>query len=195
MKHVLRFVTLLLVAAAGVVGYQAYRQHHTVDGLRTALDASQAAYDDLATDYNDAVRRSAITELVVADGRLRVVVRTAYGDAEAIDTPYDPNREIYVDYVLIDGKVWVRRIFDDLTSPSRGTIIESRYGAIDWDSLDDRDFGKAVYRKLTDGRWAITVTGNGSLGLEKVSPDTTIELVEPPAVVRRFEAVQRAADR
>jgi len=192
MKHVMRFVALVVVAVGGVAGYQAFRQHYTVAGLRDALDETRAAYDGLATDYNQAVRRSAVTELIVADGELSVVVKTPFGDVEAIPTPYDPRREIYVDYVVIDGRVWVRRVFDDLTSPSQGTIIESRYGSIDWDSLSDSDFGKAVYRKLTDGRWAITVTGNGALGLERVSPETEVELVEPPAVVKRYEAIERA---
>jgi len=194
MKHVLRFCALIIVLAGGVAGYQAFRQNHTVAGLRDALDESRAAYDGLANDYNHAVRRSAITELIVNNGELSVVVKTPFGDVETIPTPYDPRREIYVDYVVVDGRVWVRRVFDDLTSPSQGTIIESRFGSIDWDSLTENDFGKAVYRKLTDGRWAVTVTGNGALGLEKVSPDTDVQLVEPPAAVKRYDAVKQATE-
>ncbi|MEO0964943.1 MAG: hypothetical protein AAFY08_07470 [Planctomycetota bacterium] len=194
MKHVFRLLALVVLAAGGVAGYQAYRQHHTVAGLREALDESRAAFDDLATDYNQAVRQTAVTELIVVDDTLTVVVKTAFGDVEAIATPYDPRREIYLDYVVIDGKVWARRVFDDLTPPGQGILIESRYGAIDWDAHADADYGKAIYRKLTPGRWAITVTGNGALGLEKVADDAEIELVEPPTVVKRFHAIERSAE-
>ncbi|MEM9250795.1 MAG: hypothetical protein AAGB29_00465 [Planctomycetota bacterium] len=194
MKHVFRLLALLIVAAGGVAGYQAYHQHSTVAGLRDALDASRAAFDDLATDYNQAVRQTAVTELIVVDDTLTVVVKTAFGDVEAITTPYDPRREIYVDYVVLDGRVWVRRVFDDLTAPGDGLVIESRYGAIDWDTHADADYGKAIYRKLTQGRWAITVTGNGAMGLEKIADDAEIELVEPPAVVQRYHAIERSSE-
>ncbi|MEM6334674.1 MAG: hypothetical protein AAF823_15180 [Planctomycetota bacterium] len=189
MQQIIRYVAAAVAIAAVVAGVQVYRQQATVEGLREALDASRAAYDGLAADYDEAVRRSAVTELVVADGRLAVVVKTAFGDVERIDTPLDPRREIYVDYVVLDGRLWVRRVFDDLTPPGQSVVIESRFGAIDWDSQAEADHGKAVYRKLTDGRWAITVTGNGALGLEKVSDDATVELVELPAAVRRFEVL------
>ncbi|MEM0914694.1 MAG: hypothetical protein AAGK09_08785 [Planctomycetota bacterium] len=194
MKHVFRLLALVIVAAGGVAGYQAYHQHQTVAGLRDALDESRAAFDDLATDYNQAVRQTAVTELIVVDDTLTVVVKTAFGDVEAITTPYDPNHEVYVDYVVLDGRVWVRRVFDDLTAPGDGLVIESRYGAIDWDAHADADYGKAIYRKLTQGRWAITVTGNGALGLEKIADDAEIELVEPPAVVQRYHAIERSSE-
>ncbi|MEO0587983.1 MAG: hypothetical protein AAF078_10115, partial [Planctomycetota bacterium] len=93
MRQVIQYVAVVVLIGGLIAGYQVYRQQAMVAGLREALDASRAAYDDLAADYDEAVRRSAVTELVVADGRLAVVVKTAFGDVERIDTPLDPRRE------------------------------------------------------------------------------------------------------
>lgn len=41
--------------------------------------------------------------------------------------------------------------------------------------------GKAVYRRLDEGRWVVTVTGDGSLGLARQDePDPASPLSPPP---------------
>jgi len=54
--------------------------------------------------------------------------------------------------------------------------------------------GKAVYRKLTEGRWLVTVTGNGSLGLERARREAVV-LLSPAPPVADFAAVRQDLDR
>ena len=69
------------------------------------LESLARDYSALRETYNEAVRKSVVTELLVKNGTLCVVVRNAAGERETIETPFDPSREIYVDYVLVDGRL------------------------------------------------------------------------------------------
>jgi len=31
-----------------------------------------------------------------------------------------PDREVYADYVVLDGRLWIRRVFDAATAPEAG---------------------------------------------------------------------------
>ncbi|MEM9227104.1 MAG: hypothetical protein AAGA45_03965, partial [Verrucomicrobiota bacterium] len=55
-------------------------------------------------------------------------------------------------------------------------------------------FGRAVYRRLEEGRWAVTMTGNGSLGLEPASDSTPLLLNEPPPLVTPEIALSEGED-
>jgi len=159
--------------------------------LSADLDTLGQRYDDLAERYDDAVRRTAVTELVVEeDGSLAVVIRDAAGELKRIETPFDPSAEIYVDYAVLDGRLWIRRVFDSYTPPGSAVVIDPVIGTIDWDQRPT-GLGKAVYRSLTPGRWVITVTGNGSLGLARAADGDPVELTPQPAV-RPYESVADA---
>ncbi|MEO0475981.1 MAG: hypothetical protein AAF085_08460, partial [Planctomycetota bacterium] len=55
-------------------------------------------------------------------------------------------------------------------------------------------FGKAIYRsRMADGRWIISVTGDGSLGLKQIDEDTPVQLAIKPQV-KKFEPVDGRAD-
>lgn len=177
------------VAVAGLYGLQLARAGAEREIYRDRLRELAGQYEDLRGVYNEAVRKTAVTELIVADGKLRVRVRNAEGVIQEIETPYDPRREVYLDYVLVEGRVWIRRVFDEQTPPSEGVVIDPRLAHIDWD-LSGAEVGKAVYRSLSDGRWVVSVTGNGSLGLVKLGDEAgEVELAPPPAVVE-YETVE-----
>jgi len=177
---------LALTAAAGfgigaaTLAYFMVRANITESVYRQRLEEVAARYENLRTQYNDAVRRTAVTELVVADGHLSVRIRNAAGIIEDIPTDYDPHSEIFVDYAIVDGRLWIRRVFDALTPPSRGLLIEPELVGIDWDD-DNADFGKAVYRSLGEGRWVITASGDGSLAL-RPAEDDPVNLEAPPTL-------------
>jgi len=148
------------------------------------------AYAELRDQYNEAVRRTAVTELVVSEaGVLLVRLRDATGVLREVETPYDPRAEIYVDYALIDGRRLVRRVFDEFTPPSSGTLVDPGLEFIDW-SDPGATFGKAVYRALGPGRWVVSMTGTGSLGLTRLGESEEAELVPPPEV-KDFEEMER----
>ena len=170
----------LLSALAGVFGYRVLESDIASDIYRQRLADLGAEHDALIGQYNEAVRRSAVTELVVEGGELRIIVRTIDGTLSEIETPYDPSGEIYVDFAVVDGRLWVRRVFDANTPPSAGVVVDPKVARMNWDT-PGAVFGKAVYRSLDEGRWVVTVTGNGSLGLER-APREAGELSPPPLI-------------
>lgn len=182
---------VVLLGVAGFVGYRLIEANLKADIYRDRLTALAQDYDRLRQTYNQAVRKTAVTELVVEDGKLCVSIRTHEGVVRQIPTPFDPSGEIYVDYVVLDGRLWVRRVFDAQTPPSAGVVIEPELSEVRWDD-PALAHGKAVYRRLDEGRWIVTVTGDGSLGLAKATGDEPADLTAIPPV-RDYEPVNEQA--
>ena len=185
---------LIVIGAAGLVaGLRAVRSDVTAEVYRTRLGEVTGEYNSLRQQYNSAVARTAVTELLVEDGKLSVRVRTAAGAEKVIPAPFDPRGEIYVDYAVVDGRLWIRRVFDAQTPPSQGLIIDPALAQVDFDAPGVR-IGKAVYRTLEEGRWVISVTGDGSLGLARASAPAPTAL-SPAPEVREFEEIDEEAKR
>lgn len=176
------------VVVLGVVGLRLARADAAERVYRARLESLAADYEGLRTNYNEAVRRTAVTELVVAEGKVTALVRSAHGAIAEIPTTADPSREVYVDFALVDGRVWIRRVFDSATRPEDATVIDPRLAEVDWDG-PTASVGQAVYRTLGEGRWVVRVSGDGALGLEKVPDDAVISLAEAPPV-RSYDEVQ-----
>ena len=201
LKLVSLIAGLCLLVVAGSFGFSAVRADVEAAVYRDRLETLAAEYDDLRGRYNDAVRRAVVTELIVDDAGLAVRVRTPEGVLKTVPTPFDPTREIFVDYVVLDGRVLIRRVFDADTPPSRGVLIDPGLEAVDWRTADARSdggwipVGKAVYRSLGPGRWVITVSGDGSLGLARAGDDDEPgEVVFAPRV-EPFETLDDRIDR
>jgi len=158
----------LIAGTSSLVAYRFVRADVSAEIYRERLGEMRDAYAELTGQYNRAVRKTAVTELIVEDGAVRVRVRTMEGVEREIDTTLDPSREIYADYVILDGRLWIRRVFDSSMAPDDGVVIDPAVAEIDWDASSAK-VGKAVYRRLAEGRWVITVTGDGSLGLGPAS--------------------------
>lgn len=182
-----------ILAVAGYVGYELLQSRVTTAVYRDRLVELADDYESLRLRYNEAVRRTAVTELLVESGRVCVRIRNAEGVVETIDTPFDPQREIYVDYVVIDGRLWIRRVFDENTAPSQAVLIEPKLARIDWDD-EQAVHGQAAYRQLSDGTWIVTITGDGALGLSRLEPGSISELVHAPQV-KRHEPIDQVIER
>lgn len=184
---------LLAVAAlAGLASWRLLRSGIEADVYRARLESLAADYGSLRDLYDTAVRRTAVTELRVADGRLSVAIVDASGAERVIDTPYDPASEIYVDFAVLDGRLWIRRVFDASTPPEAGLLIDPQLAEVDWDR-DPQAHGKAAYRSLGEGRWVVTVTGDGSLGLAQSDPDEPAVLAPAPPI-REFAPLEASVD-
>lgn len=196
MTRLTRIVTAasltLLSALAALFGYRVLESDVASSIYRERLADLGAEHDALIAQYNEAVRRSAVTELVVRDGALRVVVRTIDGTLNEIETPYDPSGEIYVDFAVVSGRLWVRRVFDAGTAPSAGVVVDPGVADLDWDT-PGASFGKAVYRSLGEGRWVVTVSGDGSLALTRAEDGRPTELSGAPGV-REYAEFERTLD-
>lgn len=197
---------LLFVASWGVAaafGYVMLRKGVTEDILRERFrEVVEKDYAALQARYNEAVRNTAVTELVVAGGKLSVRVRNAEGVIDEVATPFDPSGEIYVDYVVIDGRLWIRRVFDESTPPSRGVVINPAMANIDWERIDREEgagpegrvsHGQTIYRSIGEGRWVISVSGNGALGLSRIGEDRLVTLGDG-AAVRSYDEIVKTID-
>ena len=180
---------VLVVAIAGVGVYRLVEARVASDIYRARLAELAQSYEALRDQYDEAVRRTAVTELVVRDGELFVSIRTAAGELHTIPTPYDPRNEIYVDYAVVDGRLWIRRVFDAATPPDEALVVDPALRRIDWEA-DEALHGKAAYRSLGEGRWIVTVTGDGSLGLARVAADEPMPLAAAPRL-RRFDPIEQ----
>lgn len=200
MPGVLTVLSRLLVGAgfvalagvATVLTYRTVQSDVAANVYRDRLRDLAHEYEGLRDRYNEVVRRSAVTELVVHDGRLDVSIRTPEGVLRTIETPYDPSGEVYIDYAMLGGRIWIRRVFDAQTPPSRGVLIDPEFADIDWNA-DPTAHGKAVYRTLEEGRWIVTITSNGALSLARVDGDAPADLVSAPQV-RDYEEIQSEID-
>lgn len=187
---------LAILGGVGLIAAAALRWAYTREAAevyRERLRAMAAEHRQLVEQYNQAVRRTAVTELRVTGGRLDVVIRTLDGLEGIIATPFDPAGEIYVDFVVRDGRLWIRRVFDASTPPARGVLIDPDLLAVDWDAPGAR-FGKAIYRSLSEGRWIVSVSGDGSLTLAKAVGDAPV-LLTPAPPVHEFAEIERQVDR
>jgi len=155
---------------------------------KSRLQDLSSEYETLRTHYNSAVRQTAVTELVVRDRSVTVQVRTIEGTVETIETDANADKEIYVDFALIEGRLWIRRVFDADTPPSQATLINPKLAQIDWDQ-ENALVGQAVYRQLGEGRWVVKTSGDGALALTRVPEDQIVNLAPPPEI-GNFDEIQ-----
>ncbi|MEO1008695.1 MAG: hypothetical protein AAFX79_09015 [Planctomycetota bacterium] len=185
------FVVVLGVTLGGFQSLQRAKADIRAGIYRDKLLAMSQDLAALRDQYNAAVAQTAVTELVVEGGEISVRVRDGVGVDREIPTPFDPSREIYVDYAVLDGRLWIRRVFDDRTPPLDGVVIDPELAEVDWDG-EGAQVGKAVYRSLGEGVWQISVTGQGALGLVRVDEDERPPLQEAPEVAS-FETIEAEA--
>ncbi len=183
---------LSAVAITAVVGLKIAKAEAANQVYQERIADLSHDYESLAAQYNQAVRQTAVTELVVKDRKITVQIRTIEGEQETIQTPCNADKEIYVDFALIAGRLWIRRVFDADTPPSQATIINPKLADVDWDS-DGALVGQAVYRRLDEGRWVVNASGDGALALTKVPEDQIVNLSPPPSI-KSYEEVQSQVD-
>lgn len=201
MKPTLFNTALLLIAcvvltATAVVGYKWAKASMAKDIYRDRLVQAQANYQQLAQQYNQAITPRPVTELLVTEGNVCVIVRQGE-DIVTIPTPFNGyDSEIFVDYAYIDGRLLIRRVFDENTAANspQAVVIDPELVGVKWDS-PGAQHGKIIYKnRMSDGRWIITVTGEGSLDLRKLADDEPIQLEDRPAI-REFQPVDEQANR
>lgn len=188
-------LSVIAIGLASIAGYQWAKANVAQDIYRDRLASLRADYEQLAEQYNQAVTPRPVTELFVEDGRVCVIVRKGDGQLVRIPTPFDAwNNDVYVDYVLADGRLLIRRVFEirDGQDTSKPVQVDAELVQVQWG--DAVPFGKAIYRsKMEEGRWVVSVTGDGSLTLQRIADDQPIELATQPRV-HEFAPVDRRAD-
>jgi len=187
--------SLAILSAVGltaIVGLKVAKAQAANQVYQSRIADLSKDYESLAAQYNQAVRQTAVTELIVKDRKVTVEIRTIEGEQETIQTPCNADKEIYVDFALIAGRLWIRRVFDADTPPSQATLINPKLANVDWDS-EGALVGQAVYRQLDEGRWIVNAAGDGALALTKVPEDQIVNL-SPPPTIKSYKEVQSQVD-
>lgn len=179
--RVTTLLSIVLLAGAGFLGYQVLRNGVAADVYHDRLVELNDDHHELIEQYNQAVTRTAVTELVVKDGTVCVNVRTADGQVDEHPVDADPAHEIYVDYVVKGNRLLIRRVFDSRSAPDDSGLIDSDLLDLDW-SDPTLKHSQAISRRFTDGRWIVTVSGDGALALAKVDSDVTVDLLRAPKI-------------
>lgn len=187
-------VAIALLACASValtMQYQSMRAGIESDIYRQRLETLARDYESLRSTFNEAVRRTAVTELVVREGELSVRIRTAAGVEREIPTAFDPSTEVYVNYIVSGGRLWVRSIYDRASGPRGEMVIDPALGDLEW---PEDEYGISIFRPLDEGRWVISVTGGGSLGLTRLELDDEPAALASAPAVRSYEQMQEEID-
>ncbi|HUS91660.1 MAG TPA: hypothetical protein VM695_07395 [Phycisphaerae bacterium] len=195
-KAVRLAAVLSLVGVGGVALYSHSKGRIVADIYRQRLRELSDQYKELRGLYSEVVKKTAVTELVLAGGRLSVVIRTAEGVLRAIPTDLDPSKEVHVEYIARDGRLWIRRVYTMTDPDERGradanvVAINPALNDLPWS--EDADLqGLSVFRKqLSEGRWVVTTTGNAALALTKLEPGQASDLASPPSV-RDYPELER----
>jgi hypothetical protein len=189
----------ILLCALVVLGYQFFKMKmlvgHYKEGVveitqkyQGVLDEYNRAADmfrELKTRYNEVLARTIITELKVENNKCSVILKNSEGVLAEIPIDVNLLKEVFVDYIFFDNRLFIRRVFDSGTAPERAPDILALQNvrgflpaAIDWSNPKFR-FGKSIYRKLTDGTWMITVTGGGALDIDLKQNIPHLEFISP----------------
>ncbi|MBU6412103.1 MAG: hypothetical protein KGS45_01395 [Planctomycetes bacterium] len=179
-----------LVGGIGYLAFEAGKANLAASIYKDKMVRIAQDYEALRGTFNQAVQRTAVTELVAKGDTLTVRIRTTTGVVKEIATPFKPSSEIYVDFVVLDGRLWIRRVFDASTPPDQGVLIDPALADVEWAKRDPASpitVGKAVYRALGEGRWIVTVTGDGSLGLAKATGEAVLTAAPE---VREYSTVE-----
>ena len=189
-RRLLTFAVFVFVGAVLAGGYSVLRTHVIEDVYRDKLASLAGEYEALRARYNEAVKHTAVTELVVTEGDVDVIVRSVDGVLQRFDTELDPDNEVHIDFVVKDSRLFIRRLYDDETAPAEGQIIDPELAGIDWQDPEIAR-GLTVYRgQLEPGRWVVSTTGNGALDLVPVGDHADVGLRAAPPI-RDFDAIEQ----
>jgi hypothetical protein len=191
------FLPLAAVALglATLLSYQWAKSSVAQNIYRDRLTSLQEDYQQLAEQYNQAITPRPVTELLVDDQMVCILVRKGDGELVRVPTPFNGwKNDVYVDYVLADGRLLIRRVFEIKNGQDTSKPVQVDADLVDVQWGDAVPFGKAIYRsRMEDGRWVVSVTGDGSLTLKRVGDDEPVELATQPKV-GEFEPVNERAD-
>jgi len=190
LRRLFTFAVFVFTGAVIAGGYAVLRGRVIEDVYREKLAALATEYEALRDRYNHAVKQTAVTELLVTEDDVVVILRSVDGVLERYETRLDPDKEVHIDFVVKDSRLFIRRLYDDETAPAEGQVIDPELAGVDWQDPEVAR-GLTVYRgQLAPGRWVVSTTGNGALDLVPVNDRADIELRAAPPV-RDFETIER----
>jgi hypothetical protein len=191
-KRIGIIMNLALAAVALLLGYHFMRSNIAADLYRDRLREAVKENEALRQTFNEAVKKTIVTELIVNDDDSVCVVFVSADNTErVVPTPFKKGAEVFVDFIVRDGKLFLRRVFDENTKPREALYIDPDMQTVDWKS-NGGPRGAATYAQLNqNGRWNVSVAGNGALELKKADDKAPRQgpVAMPP--VKEFSVIEK----
>ena len=197
-KWVFLPIGAVALGICALLGYQWAKSSVAKDIYRERLTVLQDDYEDLAEQYNQAITPRPVTELLVEDGIVCIGVRKGTGELIRVQTDFNiRENQVYVDYIVVDQRLLIRRAFEfhqtNAVPPDKVVYVDPDLLEVDWDPKRI-PYGQAIScSRLADGRYIVSVTGDGALGLKKIGMDDPINLATQPRI-EEFKPVDQRAD-
>lgn len=187
------FIAITVVAF--VMGYNFMRSNIAADFYRDRLREEVEKREALRQSFNEAVKKTIVTELLVQeDESICVVFVNADNTERVVPTPFKMGAVVYVDFIVLDNRVFLRRVYDEDTKPSEALFIDPQMQTIDWKKMDDLQ-GNAPFARLNKkGRWTVSVTGNNALQLTKADDSAKRQPLTYAPTVKDYEEIAKEMD-
>ncbi len=186
----LGFIAITVVAF--VLGYNFMRSNIAADLYRDRLREAVKKNEALRQTFNEAVKKTIVTELLVQDDESICVVFVSADNTErVVPTPFRMGAVVYVDFIVLDNRVFLRRVYDEDTKPSEALFIDPQMQTIDWKKVDDLQ-GNAPFARLNKkGRWTVSVTGNNALQLTKADDTARRQPLTYAPTVKDYDEIEK----
>jgi len=187
---VLSFVAITCLAFA--LGYNFMRSNIAADLYRDRLREAVKENEALRQTFNEAVKKTIVTELLVQDDEtVCVVFVNADGTERVVPTTFKMGSEVYVDFIVRDNRLFLRRVFDENTKPKEALHIDPQMQTVDWKSINTPR-GSATYAQLNKkGRWTVSVAGNGALQLTKADDNANRQPLTVAPSVKEYAVIEK----
>jgi hypothetical protein len=193
MRRLGQVVFVGVLALAVLLGYNVVRSNIAADLYRDRLREAVKENEVLRQTFNEAVKKTVVTELVVnEDDTVCVVFVSADNTEHVVPTPFRKGAEVFVDFIVQDGKLFLRRVFDEDTKPREALFINPDLQTVDWKKGVEGPRGSAAYAQLNqNGRWVVNVTGNGALELKKADDNAPRQPLVNLPPVREYPVIEK----
>ncbi len=183
---------ICVTGLAMLLGYNFARSNIAADLYRDRLREAVRENEAMRQTFNEVVKKTVVTELTVdEDGSVCVVFVSSDNTERIVPTPFKMGAEVYVDFIVRDGRLFLRRVFDEHTKPREALFIDSDLQTVDWKSMGSPR-GSATYAQLNEkGRWVVNVTGNGALELKKADDNAKREPLVAMPKVKDYDQIEK----
>ena len=193
MRRIGQVVFVGVLALAVLLGYNFVRSNIAADFYRDRLREEVKKHEALRQTFNEVVRKTVVTELVVNDDdSVCVVFIDGNNQEKVVPTKFKKGAVVYVDFMVNDGKLFLRRLFDHKTAPADGLVIDPLAQTVNEDESEREEFGSAPYARLNQkGRWVVNATQNGALELKKADDSAPRRPIVRDLPVRDYKEIEK----
>jgi len=196
MRRIGQVVFAGFIVLAVFLGYSVVRTNIAADLYRDRLREAVKENEAMRQTFNEAVKKTVVTELVVNDDETICVVFVSADNTEhVVPTPFKMGAVLWADCIVQDGKLFLRRVFDDNTAPINALFIDPVVQTVDWKRAGPSGKvpqGIAANGEINaKGRWVVSASGQGALELKKADDAAPRQPIARDLQVRDYKEIEK----